>query len=119
MTIEPGDSIQKNSNTFIDMDGERLPGLLLARTRDKKEAVILSLIDNCGGPARRGALYHVREVEPKLYPKATYKEHETPAPEIKQYPVVLTKVSEIPKEFQIMAPDDAKKFEPLEDWYGK
>ena len=120
MAIEPGDSLRRDSNTFIDSDGERLPGLLLARTPDKTEAIILSLITNLGkGIARRGGLHHVREVEPELYPEATYGEHETPVPEIKQYPVVLTDMHIIPEYFQIMIPDDAKTFQLMKEGYGE
>lgn len=80
MPIQIGENPEDDQkmNKFISPDGEGQRGVVLALSKDRKEAVILALNSSTTGSVEWGKLYLVRESNPANYPKVMKRVSEIP-----------------------------------------
>lgn len=65
-------------NKFISPEGEGQRGVVLALSRDRKQAVIIALNSSTTGSVEWGRLYLVREGDPSHYPRVVKRVLEIP-----------------------------------------
>jgi len=75
MPIRVGENPEgiRGLNKFITTDGEGHRGVILAISRNSKEAIVLALNGSRTGSVKWGELYLLREQDDKSYPKVVKK----------------------------------------------